>query len=131
MTFVDSSALVAMIAPEEDGEAIAFRLTQYPGAITSSIAIYETVLALCRLRRAPVAEMQIVVSEFLQRAGVKSVDIDGNQHVLALRAHELYGKGTGHPAQLNMGDCFAHAMATQAGMPLLYKGNDFARSDLA
>ncbi|MGN6468274.1 MAG: type II toxin-antitoxin system VapC family toxin, partial [Rhizobiaceae bacterium] len=41
------------------------------------------------------------------------------------------GKGSGHPAQLNMGDCFSYAMARQAGVPLLYKGGDFALTDLA
>lgn len=120
-----------MIAPEEDGEAIVFRLSQHANAITSPIAIYETVLALCRLRQAPVAEVQVIVSEFLQRARIKSVGIGADQHVLALRAHELYGKGTGHPAQLNMGDCFAYAMAKVAGVPLLYKGNDFSQTDMA
>ncbi len=131
MIFVDSSAFVAMIAPETDGEAFTARLNEHAGAITSSVAIYEAVLALCRLRKAPIVEMLGILSEFMQRANIRSANIDGNQHVLALRAHELYGKGMGHPAQLNMGDCFAYAMAKQAGLPLLYKGNDFALTDLA
>jgi ribonuclease VapC len=118
-----------MIAPEEDGEEIASRVAS--SATTSPIAIYETVLAVCRVRKAPVAEALLIVSEFLQRAGIKSMAIDGNQHVLALGAFERYGKGTGHPARLNMGDCFAYAMAKQAGVPLLYKGDDFALTDLA
>lgn len=43
---------------------------------------------------------------------------------------EQYGKGTGHPAQLNMGDCFAYAMAEIHGVPLLFKGNDFTMTDI-
>ena len=42
-----------------------------------------------------------------------------------------FGKGSGHPAQLNLGDCFAYAMAKQHGVPLLYKGDDFSQTDLA
>jgi ribonuclease VapC len=46
-------------------------------------------------------------------------------------ARDRYGKGTGHPARLNLGDCVSYAMAKKAGVPLLYKGNDFAQTDLA
>jgi ribonuclease VapC len=50
---------------------------------------------------------------------------------IALDAFDRYGKGRRHPAQLNMGDCFAYACAKFRGVPLLYKGSDFSRTDLA
>jgi ribonuclease VapC len=49
---------------------------------------------------------------------------------VALDAFDRYGKGRGHPAQLNMGDCFAYACARVEGAPLLYKGDDFGRTDI-
>ncbi len=45
--------------------------------------------------------------------------------------HQRYGKGLGHPARLNMGDCFSYALAKKSGDPLLYKGDDFSHTDLA
>lgn len=50
--------------------------------------------------------------------------------MLALAAFERFGKGSGHPAQLNLGDCFAYAIAKRHGIKLLYKGNDFSQTDL-
>lgn len=53
-------------------------------------------------------------------------DADG-----ALAAHDACGKGAGHPARLNMGDCFAYAVAKNRGLTILFKGNDFVHTDLA
>lgn len=131
MSMLDSSLLVAAIAPEADGEEAAERIQRESELITSPIAMYETVLALCRLRRAPIAEMISVVREFLARAGATIEPIEADLYLAALEAYERYGKGSGHPARLNMGDCFSYAMAKRAGIPLLYKGDDFARTDLA
>ncbi len=131
MSMVDSSVLVAVLAPEVDGQAFAMRIQESSAPITSPLAVFETVLALCRLRQASVADMTAVVSEFLARAGARILPMDADLHIAALQAHERYGKGTGHPARLNMGDCFSYAMARRAGVPLLYKGEDFALTDLA
>jgi len=49
---------------------------------------------------------------------------------VALDAYDRFGKGTGHPAGLNYGDCFSYALAKQSGEPLLFKGNDFTHTDL-
>lgn len=130
MSVVDSSALVAVLAPEEDGERLAARFQEQATLSTSSLIVFETVLALCRIRRAPVKHMTFVVNEFLVRAGVEIEPIGADLYLTALQAHELYGKGSGHPARLNMGDCFSYAMAKRAGVPLLYKGEDFAQTDL-
>jgi ribonuclease VapC len=64
-------------------------------------------------------------------ANVETVPITREIGDLALQAFEKYGKGRGHKAQLNMGDCFAYACAKSLGVPLLYKGDDFAKTDLA
>lgn len=129
--FVDSSALVAMTSGEPDGEALSDRLQSAESPITSSLAIFETVLALARIRRLPVSEALMLVLDFLERANVGVRPIAGDAHVVALGAHATFGKGTGHPAQLNLGDCFSYGLAKQAGVALLYKGDDFAQTDLA
>jgi len=52
------------------------------------------------------------------------------QALVARRAHQQYGRGSGHPAGLNFGDCFAYALARDKGEPLLFKGDDFAHTDI-
>ena len=61
---------------------------------------------------------------------LRVIDVDGNQIVIAREAHLRYGKGLGHPAQLNFGDCFSYALAKSLDVPLLYKGDDFAKTDI-
>ena len=64
-------------------------------------------------------------------ASIATLPIDRTRRHAALAAYARYGKGSGHPARLNLGDCFAYAMAKQHGVPLLYKGDDFSQTDLA
>lgn len=129
--FVDASAFVAMLLPEEDGPRLAMRLERSVQRLTSPIAIFETALALRRVFKISTGDAWQVLLAFVQRTNVSIAGVDQDAHLLALIAHDRYGKGTGHPAQLNMGDCFSYAMAKRAGVPLLYKGNDFALTDLA
>ena len=84
----------------------------------------------CRKRHASVAEAQEDVSEFLGTAGVRTVSITGKEAEAALDAFSRYGKGRGHPAQLNMGDCFAYAVAKTYRTTLLFKGEDFTKTDI-
>ena len=58
------------------------------------------------------------------------VPFDEEQATIAGDAYRDYGKGSGHPARLNLGDCYAYALASQTGEPLLYKGDDFSHTDL-
>lgn len=129
--FVDSSALVAMLAPEPDGQQYAVRLDEAREPATSSIHVFEACLALRKLRNAQQGDIILLVEEFLRRANIRVMEIESDDHIGALHAFEKYGKGTGHPAQLNMGDCFAYAVAKRLGTTLLYKGDDFAHTDLA
>ncbi len=67
----------------------------------------------------------------LQETNISVIPITPEIGRAALEAFERYGKGRDHPGQLNMGDCFAYACARALGVPVLYKGDDFARTDLA
>ena len=66
---------------------------------------------------------------FLEEAGIEIAPVTPSQARLAREAHRRFGRGN-HPARLNLGDCFAYALAKEAGEPLLYKGADFAQTDL-
>lgn len=131
MSMVDSSALVALLAPEYDGETYADIIQNSPSKITSPIVVFEVVSALCRIRKSGVAPMLMIVHEFLSRAGIRIEPIDADCHTAALMAFEQYGRLSRHPAQLNLGDCFSYALAKRSGEDLIYKGKDFDHTDLA
>ena len=130
MTFVDASAIVAILTREADADELANALDAARSPITSPVAVFEATLGVCRKRHASVAEAREDVSDFLRTAGVLTVPITENEVDAALDAFSRYGKGRGHPAQLNMGDCFAYAGARTHRTALLFKGEDFDKTDI-
>jgi ribonuclease VapC len=68
--------------------------------------------------------------DLIREASIEVVPVDHEQARLARAAYRAYGKGSGHRAQLNFGDCFAYALAKATGEPLLFKGGDFAETDV-
>ena len=128
--FVDASALVAILTREPEADRLADLLEQAGAPITSPIAIFEAVLAICRKRHASVEEAEADVREFLRLAGVRTVPISEDEATTALGAFSRYGKGRGHPAQLNLGDCFAYAVTRNHRTTLLFTGDDFGRTDI-
>ena len=75
-------------------------------------------------------DMRLLVAE-IRRQAAEVVPIDADLAVAANDAFARFGKGTGHPARLNFGDCLVHAVAVRRGLPLLFKGDDFGHTDLA
>jgi len=128
--FIDASAIVAILTREEEADDLADALEAARSPITSAIAIFEATLGVCRKRHASVVEAQEDVSAFLGTAGVTTVSITCKEAEAALDAFSRYGKGRGHPAQLNMGDCFAYAVAKTYRTTLLFKGRDFEKTDV-
>jgi ribonuclease VapC len=128
--FVDASAVVAILTREAEADALADRLDGASGCITSPIAVFESALAICRKRKANVAEARDTVREFLDTARVAVVPVSPADGDTALEAFARYGKGRNHPAQLNLADCFAYAMAKRYAAPLLFKGDDFDKTDV-
>lgn len=128
--FVDASALVAMLALEEGYEALGDGLDADSDRLTSPMACWETVAALSRsyLREPEVAHFEL--DAFLSGRAIRIVPIGTAELSHAIEAYREYGKGR-HAAGLNMGDCFAYACAKANNARLLYKGDDFARTDLA
>jgi ribonuclease VapC len=128
--FVDASAIVAILTGESDADALIEALERARAPITSPIAVFEAVLGLCRVRRASVDEAQADIAAFLETARVRTVPITDRETETALAAFARYGKGRGHPAQLNLGDCFAYAVAKNHRTALLFKGDDFSQTDI-
>ena len=129
--FVDASAIVAILTREPEADALADVLESARSPITSPIAVFEAVLGVCRKRHASVEEAGEDVREFLGVAGVRPVSITETEAETALAAFSRYGKGRGHPAQLNLGDCFAYAMAKNHRTALLFTGEDFGNTDIS
>lgn len=127
--FVDASALTAILAGESDAPELLARLQNGRNRTTSPLAIWETTIAVSRLLGLSIANALGAVEEFLAIALITVVPLSPEIHRLALDAYDRYGKSR-HPAALNFGDCFAYACASHARIPLLYKGDDFAQTDI-
>lgn len=127
--FADASALCAILMNEADAADVARRMEMYAVRITSSMAVWETVIALSRYLRLPIEDAEVEVEAFLSLMRIDVQAIPPEVRHLALAAHARFGKGR-HPAALNFGDCFAYACARHARMSLLYKGEDFAQTDI-
>jgi ribonuclease VapC len=128
--FVDASAIVAILTREPEADVLVDRLEAAEAPTTSAIAIFEAVAGICRKRRATIVEGLADVRAFLTVARIEVVAIGEAEAEAALDAFTRYGRGRGHPAQLNLGDCFAYAAARVRGAPLLFVGDDFVHTDV-
>jgi ribonuclease VapC len=127
--FVDASAIVAMLTDEAEGDALAECLATASERYTSAIAIFETVAAVARKRCYSIDEARNIVARFLEVSEIVLMPIGKAESEGALIALERFGKGR-HPANLNMGDCFSYGCAKSLGTALLFKGDDFLRTDI-
>ena len=125
---VDSSVLVAMLWCEPEGEAFAETLSAEPAPVLSAANYLEAGIVIDRDRDAALgAKLDAVIAEL----GIEVVPVTPEQAKIARQAYRDFGKGSGHKAQLNFGDCFAYALAMERGEALLYKGDDFVLAGLA
>ncbi len=127
--FIDASALVAMLTGEDDARAFAARIQSSQDRITSPAAMWETVFNVSRILGIPIPDIEAEVQRFLSEMKIQVRPIPAEAAHLAIEAFHRFGKGR-HPAQLNFGDCMAYACARHYGYPLLFKGNDFALTDI-
>ncbi len=128
--FVDSSAIVSILNDEPEASYFLNMLEERGPFITSPLAVLESVIRMAALFGQGVDKAQALVEEFLIEAAITIAPVDANVGRLAIAAFDRYGKGR-HPAKLNFGDCFSYAMARHHEIGLLYKGDDFAQTDLA
>jgi ribonuclease VapC len=142
--FLDASAIIAIISKEPEGPLLTFRLESASSRVlVSPLAIYEAIAGLARKKakilggkdaKTPpelLRQAQMIVDEFLVAVAAQEVVVDAEIGRGAQEACVAYGAAVGSPANLNFGDCFAYACAKAHGATLLYKGDDFSRTDLA
>ena len=121
----DTSALVAVLMRETEAETFAEAIRRNsPTLVSAASAVEFLIVALGKG-----AEPYLAAIEILADPDIDIVPLDYEQALIAGEANRLYGKGR-HPAGLNFGDTFAYALASTRNLPLLFKGNDFARTDL-
>jgi ribonuclease VapC len=124
---VDSSAVVALMKLESDSRQIVEALFSSGSALMSAGTYVEAGIVVDRLRD-PRSSRQFDL--LLREANVEIVPVSAEQARIAREAYRDFGKGSGHPAGLNFGDCFAYALARERNEPLLYKGDDFVHTDI-
>lgn len=127
---VDASALVAILVSERGAEALLDRLLEARHRFSHPISVYEAAQAHARITGIPVESGLRDVDTFMSDTRIGVLPLDPPTTAAALDAFARYGRGR-HPAKLNMGDCFSYAVAKLRGVPLLYRGDDFALTDLA
>ena len=123
---VDASALLAMVLGEHDGERF---YTSLGRSVNSSVSPVNYVEAAIRADRDSHSGRGEFLDEVVQRFDVRMASVTPEQAMIARDAYRRFGKGN-HPARLNLGDCFAFALARTRREPLLFKGSDFAHPDI-
>jgi len=127
--FVDSSAVVAMIAGEPDASALAAKLAEQRDNITAPHVILESCMRLSSIFEFLPTVAESLVAGLLRETSTAVLPITEEIGHLAVEAFERYGKGRGKAA-LNFGDCLSYACAKAHGARLLFKGGDFAATDI-
>jgi ribonuclease VapC len=123
---VDTSAVVAIIRQEHDGNKFTDILDAVDGAIISAVSFVETNMVIAGRRADPDIDQ---LRAGIRALGIEVAEVTLDQADVAVRAFLQYGKGR-HPARLNIADCFAYALAKSRNLPLLFKGDDFAKTDV-
>jgi ribonuclease VapC len=124
---VDTSAVVAILFAEPDAGRYAAAIEEAEETSISAANYLEAGIIVDGRRR-PVSRRRL--DDFFGEAGVVIVPVDEHQARIAREAYRDFGKGSGHPARLNFGDCFAYALARSRREPLLFKGDDFIHTDI-
>lgn len=123
---IDTSAIVAIAQNEPEAPTFEQRIADDPVRFISAATLLEAAMVLeTRFGEPGGAELDL----WLAKANVEIVAVEAEHADQARRAWRRYGKG-GHPAGLNYGDCFSYALAKLTNEPLLFKGNDFAQTDI-
>lgn len=125
---VDTSALLAILFGEEDAAAHARAIEAAPRCRISAASYVEAGAVVGRTGD-PVVRRRL--DDALAAGGIAIEPVTAEQARVAREAYRDFGKGSGHPAGLNFGDCFSYALAKVSGEPLLFKGDDFRHTDLA
>lgn len=125
---VDTSAIVAILWSEEEAARFSTDILQRKRVELSAVNYLELGIVIDGKGDAVVS---VQIDQLIADLSIEIAPVTASQAKLARQAYCDFGKGSGHAAQLNFGDCFAYALAIERGEPLLYKGDDFAHAGLA
>lgn len=126
MIVVDTSAIVAILKEEVEAKSFVEIVVDAEHCLLSAVGLFEASMVMIGRGRAELAgELDAVV----QRAAIEIVPFDEALARESRAAFVRFGRGR-HPAGLNFGDCVSYALAQARGLPLLYKGDDFAKTDV-
>lgn len=128
MIVLDTSAILAIIFKEAEAEVFARKIIGAAAVSVSPASLLEATVVLTR-RTASRDDREL--QHFLATNVLSIIPFEAEQSEIARAAYRRYGQGSGHPARLNFGDCFAYALARRLGAPLLFKGTDFPQTDVA
>ena len=125
---VDTSALIAILRDEPEARAFAIAIADADRRRVSAANYLEAAIVIDGSRD-PIASRRF--DDLLREGGIAIEPVTEEQAKVAREAYRDFGRGSGHAAQLNFGDCFAYALAMTTGEPLLFKGDDFLHVGLA
>lgn len=124
---VDTSAVMGIVLNEPGADRlVALLMDAHQPKMSAPTAVEVNAVLVRRLR----PEDQRRVEGLIGLWGIEVVPFDAEQALLASAAYRDFGRGSGHPAKLNLGDCFSYALARVTGEPLLYIGDDFSHTDV-
>jgi ribonuclease VapC len=124
---IDTSAIIAILRNESGAKDCALAIEKTSVRRISAANFVEAALVIDGSRD-PIASRRF--DEFLKEASIGVDPVTLDQARIARAAYRDFGKGSGHPARLNLGDCFAYALAKAVSEPLLFKGDDFIHTDI-
>ncbi len=124
---VDSSAVIAILAGEPEAAAISGALESAERVAIAAPTLVELYVVADRARD---PRARVALDDLLRAINPRIEPFTAEHAAIARQAHRDYGRGSGNPARLNFGDCFAYALAKATGEPLLYKGDDFGHTDI-
>jgi len=124
---VDTSALVAIIKREPEQAAFSVILEAEKDLRISAATYFEASIVLDGLRKPDISR---ALDDLIERAQIEIEPVTAEQARIARQAYRDYGRGSGHAANLNFGDCFSYALARAKREPILFKGDDFGHTDL-
>jgi ribonuclease VapC len=127
LVVIDTSAIIAIALLEEEAERFSHSLAITPGKLISAATRFECASVIMTLK--PVYGLGFL-DDLLADTLVDTIAFDASQLSAAIEARRKFGRGAGHRAALNMGDCFSYALAKSRNLPLLFKGNDFIHTDI-
>lgn len=127
MIVIDTSALIAILMGEAEAPQFEDALADAGEILLSTGTLMEIQVVLFRKQAAHLLPM---LDAYIERARMSITAVTERQAIFGRDAFRRYGQGSGHPAALNFGDCFAYALAKESGAPLLFKGDDFRLTDI-